>query len=135
MSSPSSRDVVQAEYWTPEQLHNDEGKADAEIKEQAKLKKATKKAAKKDVFVDPEVVRQRREEKALARWKAAQAHEEAKARGEIPPEKLRFKKREFVDIPSEIAEQAANGHNARQTVSVMTWNVGLSKHVQGPVTS
>lgn len=120
MSSP--KDVVRAEYRTPEQIHSDEGMPDPIEKQQAKLQKSNKKQ-KKDFFVDPEVVRQRREEKALAKWKAAQEKEEAKARGEIPPEKLRFKPREFVQIPSEIALQASE-HASRQTVSIMTWNVG-----------
>lgn len=113
MTSP--KDVIRAEWRTPPALHNDEGMPDPE----EVAKKAKK---KKDVFVDPEVVRRRREEKAAAKWKAAQAEEEARLRGDIPPEKLRFRKREFVQLPIK-HEFTSDGCAAKQTISIMTWNV------------
>jgi hypothetical protein len=68
-SSPTPKDVIRAEWRTPPELHNDEGMPDPEVVAQKSKKK------KKDVFIDPEVVRQRREEKAAAKWKATQAEE------------------------------------------------------------
>lgn len=114
LSSP--KDVIRAEWRTPPALHNDEGMPDEEVVAQKSKKK------KKDVFIDPEVVRKRREEKAAAKWKATQAEEEAKLRGDIPPPKLRFLKRDFVQIPTS-QNSSSNGHTSRQTISIMTWNV------------
>lgn len=88
--------------------------------------KKSKNKKKKDYFVDPEIVRQRREEKAKAKWEAAQAFEEAKARGEIPAEKPRFLVREFITIPHK-STSSANGHADRLTISIMTWNVRTHK--------
>lgn len=113
MTSP--KDVIRAEWQTPPAIHNDEGMPDPEVV----AKKAKK---KKDVFVDPEVVRRRREEKAAAKCKAAQAEEEARLRGEIPPEKLRFRKREFVQLPRK-DDATSDTRSKKQTISIMTWNV------------
>lgn len=111
----TTKDIIRAEYRTPRALHNDEGMADPGL-----IPSRVKKG--KDVFVDPEVIRRRREEKAVAKWKAAQAEEEARARGDIPPPKLRFKKREFAQVSG---GSDPNGHVSKQTISIMTWNVSI----------
>lgn len=118
-------------------LQPSRGSEDEILKKPANDRKNAKK--KKDVFVDPEVVRRRREEKALARQKAAEAEEQAKANGDVPPKKLRFRKRCMVDIPCQSSGfgQASVPaiSNAVDAVSlkitIMTWNVSAKQYSFG----
>lgn len=86
----------------------------------AAVKKATK-AAK--VAIDPEVIRQRRAEKAARR----EAEAEANKGKEPEPVKLGFTAREFVRIPGASAAHCSDGqrHSERpkRRIKVMTWNV------------
>jgi hypothetical protein len=84
---------------------------------------AKKVKEKKNVNVDPELIRRRREEKAVARQKAADAEEQAKANGEIPPERLQFIARELVDVSG----AHANGQSDKRTLTIMTWNVSPAR--------
>ena len=101
---------------------------------QPSAKEVAKAASKKkDVFVDPEVVRRRREEKAAEKKRKAEAEEAERVRivaegGSIPdsePEAASagFIKREFARLPPLRTEAEASTASRPRKLKLMSWNV------------
>lgn len=112
-------------------------KSTATAPKQASAKEVAKAASKKkDVYVDPEVVRRRREEKAAERKRKAEAEQADRARiaseggaaQDEQPEATSagFIKREFARLPLIGSEAEASRARPRK-LKLMTWNVRDAK--------
>lgn len=78
---------------------------------------------KNAVYVDPEVVRRRRAEKAAKKAAQQAASKADAANAPEPKEELGFLKRDFVRLPTNREGVASNGHS--QTLKLMSWNVRI----------